>query len=87
MFIQIKRISDGFYSYVVKLYDNDKNLIDEEICGELVYWGRGDQYRECRDAVRELLERNGINDVDVEVFECGGFFQDECPEIGEKNGA
>lgn len=79
--IIVRRVSDGFYSYKIYLYSysesNDLVVIDEDICGELIYWGREGE-KDCNSVINELLERNGISDV--EIYHCGGFYQDECPE-------
>ncbi|MEM1695139.1 MAG: DUF1874 domain-containing protein [Desulfurococcaceae archaeon] len=79
-YVVVKRVSDSSYSYAVKLYDGDI-VIDEDVCGELAYWGIPD-VKNCFEAVNELLKRNRIDDA-VDTYYCGGFYQPKCPSMNE----
>lgn len=81
--IEIERVSDGFYSYFVRLLARRDGEVyeelDSEAAGDCFYWGLPDW--ECPgvdEAIKMILKRNGLTINDVRIHRCGWFEEDGC---------
>ncbi|MEM4436142.1 MAG: hypothetical protein QXO22_04185 [Thermosphaera sp.] len=77
-----ERVSNSYYSYVLKLFDAEAGKeVDAEIYGDLSYWGYANEQKTYDEALEQLLERNNLKKSEVAIYECGGYYQQNCEEV------